>query len=118
MAQSSKYSIEYNKIRVKDTKSRWGSCSVRKNLNFNWRLIMAPEDILEYIVIHETAHLTELNHSQKFWKIVNERCPDYKARQGWLNKNGHNLLNGVFYEQAFEENFSGANNAIIIPIAG
>ena len=91
------YGLHYEQIRVKDTKSRWGSCSIRKNLNFNWRLIMAPEKVLEYIVIHEISHLTELNHSSNFWKIVYDRCPDYKIRQNWLHKHGHKILTEIFY---------------------
>lgn len=87
------YNLNYSQIRIKDTKSRWGSCSSKKNLNFNWRLIMAPQNVINYIVVHETAHLTELNHSQNFWKIVSERCPNYKQHEFWLKNNGATLLN-------------------------
>ena len=87
-----KYKLQYNDIRIKDTKSRWGSCSSKKNLNFNWRLIMAPETVLHYIVIHETAHLTELNHSKDFWTIVSNRCPNHKESEQWLKEHGRELL--------------------------
>jgi len=80
-----------NRIFIRDQKTRWGSCSNRKNLNFNWRLIMAPEEILDYVVIHEICHIKEMNHSEKFWKMVAEYCPDWKEKRNWLNKHGADL---------------------------
>jgi predicted metal-dependent hydrolase len=88
-----KHNLSYNNVVIKDTRSRWGSCSGRKNLNFNWRLILAPEEVLNYVVVHETAHLQEMNHSGNFWKLVQERCPDYDLHRNWLKKNGASLLN-------------------------
>ena len=88
-----KYAFNFNRIVIKDTVSRWGSCSSKGNLNFNWRLIMAPAPVLNYIAIHETAHLEELNHSKRFWNLVAQRCPNYQTYQEWLKKNGANLLN-------------------------
>ncbi len=81
----------YNKISIRNQKSRWGSCSTKKNLNFNWRLILAPKQILDYLVVHELSHLFEMNHSQKFWNIVEKYCPDYQSHEHWLKKNGHLL---------------------------
>ncbi|GAB4273413.1 MAG: hypothetical protein Kow0029_13080 [Candidatus Rifleibacteriota bacterium] len=89
---SNRFNLEINKVSLKDTSSRWGSCSSKKNLNFNWRLIMAPEEILRYVVVHETAHLQELNHSDRFWQLVRLRCPDFEKHRLWLKKNGANLL--------------------------
>lgn len=80
--------VSYGRIAIKDQKSCWGSCSARKNLNFNWRLILMPEEILDYVVVHELAHLKQLNHSPEFWRTVEEVLPDYKARRKWLKANG------------------------------
>lgn len=83
--------VKYNKIHVKDQKSRWGSCSGKGNLNFNWRLIMAPEAVLDYVVIHELCHLIYMNHSPEFWKLVEKKCPAYKEQKRWLKINGEML---------------------------
>lgn len=87
------YKFSYNDISIKDTVSRWGSCSTQKNFNFNWRLVMAPPEILSYVVNHEIAHLTYMNHSKEFWALVAQRYPKYKEAKSWLTKNGSNLLN-------------------------
>ncbi len=79
--------VTYNRIAVKEQKTKWGSCSSKKNLNFNWKLILMPEDILAYIVVHELAHLREMNHSQSFWAQVAKIIPDYKKKVEWLRKN-------------------------------
>lgn len=80
--------VSYERIFIKDQKSCWGSCSARKNLNFNWRLVLMPEEILDYVMVHELAHLKQLNHSPEFWRIVEEVLPDYKVRRKWLKENG------------------------------
>lgn len=85
---SSRLNLKYNRIFVKNQKTRWGSCSRLRNLNFNWRLIMAPIQVIDYIVVHEIAHLAEMNHSDRFWRLVGHACPDYKARRKWLRENG------------------------------
>ena len=82
---------KYGRISVKDQKTLWGSCSRKKNLNFNWRLAIAPSDILDYVVVHELAHLLEMNHSKKFWALVAGWCPEYKARRRWLRKHSSEL---------------------------
>jgi predicted metal-dependent hydrolase len=79
--------VEYNRVAVKDQRTLWGSCSGRKNLNFNWRLAAAPPEALDYVVIHELCHLREMNHSKKFWALVSLACPDYAARRDWLKEN-------------------------------
>ncbi|MBU0727650.1 M48 family metallopeptidase, partial [Patescibacteria group bacterium] len=71
--------------------SRWGSCSDRKNLNFNWKLIMAPIEIIDYVVVHEMCHLKQMNHSSKFWNLVAEKMPDYKELRKWLKDNRYLL---------------------------
>ena len=80
---------EINCIRFKHQKSIWGSCSNKKNINISTRLLLAPDDILEYICIHELAHLIEFNHSDNFWKLVESAMPDYKEKEKWLSANGN-----------------------------
>ena len=92
-AEKAKYNFKYNEISVKDTVSRWGSCSTQKNFNFNWRLVMAPPDILSYVVRHEIAHLTYMNHSKEFWALVKQMFPKYVEAKTWLKNNGANLIN-------------------------
>ena len=91
--QKQLFGFAYNSVAVKDTRSRWGSCSARGNLNFSWRLIMAPADILSYVVTHETAHLSHLNHSSDFWGLVKSRCPGFLMAKSWLQTNGTSLMN-------------------------
>ncbi|PCI33179.1 MAG: zinc metalloprotease [Alphaproteobacteria bacterium] len=81
-----------HKVVVRDTTSRWGSCSSRKTLSFSWRLIMASPDILHYVVAHEMAHLVEMNHSPAFWKIVEKLYPDWKTCRRWLKSEGNGLM--------------------------
>lgn len=83
--------VSYADIRIKDQKSRWGSCSSKGNLNFNWRIVMAPEPVCDYVVIHELCHLVHLDHSAKFWKLVESICPDYEQYKKWLKVNGAGL---------------------------
>lgn len=85
--------VTYGRISIREQKTRWGSCSSDGNLNFNWRLIFAPEDVLDYIVVHELAHRKEMNHSAEFYKIVAQILPDYKKQQRWLRDNGQKLWN-------------------------
>lgn len=70
--------LTYNKITIRSQKTRWGSCSHHNNLNFNWRLILMPTEILDYVIIHELAHTVQHNHSKKFYEIVSRYCPHYK----------------------------------------
>lgn len=80
------------RIRVKTQKTRWGSCSNLGNVNFNWRLVMAPEPIVDYVVVHELCHLVHLNHSRDFWHLVESVLPDYRERINWLKQYGIVLL--------------------------
>ncbi|MFS4436684.1 M48 family metallopeptidase [Paracoccaceae bacterium GXU_MW_L88] len=82
----------YKSIRLGDPKSRWGSCSHDGKLMFNWRLIMAPVAVRDYVCAHEVAHLIEMNHSPDFWKIVAKLRPDYKNERNWLKRSGATLL--------------------------
>lgn len=86
--QSRKLGIKFNKITVKDTTSRWGSCSHTKNLAFSWRLIMAPKEVLEYVAAHEVAHLIQMNHSKNFWALVEAIFPSHRSCRKWLKENG------------------------------
>jgi len=80
-----------NRISLKDTTSRWGSCSVKKNLNFCWRLGLAPLFVLDYIIAHEVAHLQEMNHSLKFWRVVGQLCDRRSDAEIWLRRHGNTL---------------------------
>ncbi|MBS4538646.1 M48 family metallopeptidase [Clostridium sp. D2Q-11] len=80
------FNVVPNKIKIKEQKRIWGSCSSKKNLNFNWRLSMAPISVIEYIVVHEMCHLIHMNHSKKFWNLVGDIMPNYKEKREWLKK--------------------------------
>lgn len=86
-----KLGLSFNKITIKDVKGRWGSCSSRGNLNYNWRIILAPEPVLVYLCAHEVSHLRHMNHSPDFWAVVASVCPDHMALRKWLKKNGEQL---------------------------
>lgn len=95
--------VSYGRIAIREQKTRWGSCSSKGNLNFNWRLILAPEQVLDYVVVHELAHRREMNHSKAFYAIIENVLPDYRKARRWLKENGHTL-----WEQL---NYSSLNNA-------
>ncbi|NOX41601.1 MAG: M48 family metallopeptidase [Alphaproteobacteria bacterium] len=79
------------KITLRDTRSRWGSCSSEGNLMFSWRLIMAPPEVLSYVAAHEVAHMIEMNHSADFWRLVDSLLPEYKSQRRWLKEHGASL---------------------------
>ena len=81
----------YGQITIRAQKTRWGSCTAKGNLNFNWRLVMAPEPVLDYVVIHELCHLRYMDHSEHFWNLVAEFCPAYKQYRKWLKEHGESL---------------------------
>ncbi|HEY7982633.1 MAG TPA: SprT family zinc-dependent metalloprotease [Ktedonobacterales bacterium] len=85
------YQYRYARVTIKAQKSRWGSCSRQGNLNFNWRLLLAPLAVLDYVVIHELCHLREMNHSPRFWQLVAVACPDYATHRRWLRTHGQQL---------------------------
>jgi len=84
------------KINFKDTKSRWGSCSSTGSIMLNWRLIMAPPSVYNYVIIHELAHLVHMNHGPLFWKLVQELSPNYSKDREWLKKNGREIRRYIF----------------------
>lgn len=83
--------VESRRVTVKDTRTRWGSCTSDGRIAFSWRLIMAPRDVLEYVAAHECAHLLEMNHSPAFWAHVAKCRPNWKAERAWLRTNGREL---------------------------
>ncbi len=78
-------------VAIRDTATRWGSCSAKGNLSFSWRLILAPPRVLDYVVAHEVAHLREMNHSTRFWRLVAELVGEPKSERAWLRRNGSQL---------------------------
>jgi len=88
---SAKHEFTYKNIKINDTKTKWGSCSSDKKLKFNWRLVFAPYEIVFYLVAHELCHLKEMNHSPKFWQLVETVDPNYKESRLWLRKNSLSL---------------------------
>lgn len=78
-------------VKISKAEKRWGSCSSRGNLNFAWRLVMAPFEIIDYVIVHELVHLEEMNHSEYFWKRMASIMPDYERRRCWLSENGSRL---------------------------
>ena len=86
-----KMGVTYKRIFIKEQKTRWGSCSAAGNLNFNWKLILIDEELLDYVVVHELAHRKEMNHSPRFWRVVEDTMPEYRKYQKWLKENGRGL---------------------------
>ncbi len=80
--------VQYNQIFISDLKYRWGSCTPKNNLNFNWRLIKAPMFVLDYVVVHELTHFLESNHTPHFWTIVETQVPGFRKARQWLKENG------------------------------
>lgn len=83
--------VPHRRIALRDTRSRWGSCSSSGTLSFSWRLILAPPFVLDYLAAHEVAHLKELNHSQRFWRILHDLCPATDEAERWLKRHGGEL---------------------------
>ena len=84
--------VTYGRITIREQKTRWGSCSSKGNLNFNWKLVLMPEEVLDYVVVHELAHRKEMNHSETFWNHVEKVLPDYQARRKLLRELEHRHL--------------------------
>jgi len=86
-----KYGFSYNTIKITSAQTRWGSCTSRKNLNFTYRLALAPQEVIDYVIVHELCHLRQMNHSSKFWSEVSAIMPDYKDQERWLKENGASI---------------------------
>ena len=84
--------LYFNSVKVRQYKSRWGSCNNKGELSFNYLLMMTPFDVIDYVIVHELCHLKHLNHSQSFWSLVNEQYPDYLSAKAWLKANNQSLI--------------------------
>jgi predicted metal-dependent hydrolase len=91
-AQAARMDVVYTRVRIGDQSRRWGSCSSKGTISLNWRLTMAPPEVQQYLVIHELAHVREMNHSPKYWAVVAEFCPAYKTHERWLKDHGWRLM--------------------------
>ena len=80
--------VRYGRITVRNQRTRWGSCSSRGNLNFNCLLMLCPEEVADYVIVHELCHRKEMNHSPRFWALVESQLPDWQERRAWLKRNG------------------------------
>jgi predicted metal-dependent hydrolase len=84
--------ISYGRVTIRRQKTLWGSCSAKRNLNFNCLIVLLPEPVMEYVIIHELCHLKEMNHSPAFWREVEKYCPDYRYLRDFLKDNGEKLM--------------------------
>jgi hypothetical protein len=84
--------VAVSRLTIRDQVSRWGSCSANGALSFNWRLVLAPHDVLDYVVVHEVCHLVQHNHGPAFWKLVERRRPGYREQRAWLDDYGWEIL--------------------------
>jgi predicted metal-dependent hydrolase len=82
----------YSGLTIRAQRTRWASCSRGGAMSFNWRLLLAPEPVLDYVVWHEVCHLEVMDHSPRFWALLRQRCPDYRAHAGWLRRHGATLV--------------------------
>ncbi|GGK70236.1 M48 family metallopeptidase [Amphritea balenae] len=88
MIRADQMGLQPSRIIIRSYRRRWGSCNSRREVSFNWLLVMAPEFIVDYVIVHELCHLREMNHSSAFWQLVQQYCPEYRLAKAWLNKNG------------------------------
>ncbi len=84
--------VTYGRITIRNQVSHWGSCSAKGNLNFNCLLMLCPAEVMDYVVAHELCHLKEMNHSKKFWSLVEHFCPEYEQHKKWLKEHGNGLI--------------------------
>ncbi|MDR0734786.1 MAG: M48 family metallopeptidase [Elusimicrobiota bacterium] len=87
-----KLNVRYNNITIKDQKTMWASCSQKNNLNFSYRIIKMPKIIIDYLIVHELAHLIHFNHGEEYWAAVAQYCPEYKEHRRWLNNNKYAVM--------------------------
>lgn len=87
--------VSYARLTIRSARTRWGSCSAKRNLNFNWKLMILPEPVIDYVVTHELAHLKEMNHSKEFWNVVAEHCPQWRRHRKWLRDHEAGLASGL-----------------------
>src|SRR5262249_4446897 len=86
-----KLGVRYRRLSIRDQASRWGSCSTTGVLSFSWRLVLAPRHVLDYLAAHEVAHLVEMNHSRRFWRVLRRICPEMERAKAWLDAHGTDL---------------------------
>ena len=86
-----RFGFQFRRLSITGARTRWGSCGARGSLNFTWRLVMAPEPVIDYVIVHELSHLRVHNHSRPFWDLVESLMPDYRQARTWLKQNGHLL---------------------------
>ena len=91
-AYAGQMGVTYGRVTIRNQKTRWGSCSSKGNLNFNCLLMLTPREVQDYVIVHELSHRKEMNHSPKFWAVVEEVLPDYKKRRNWLRENGSAII--------------------------
>ena len=106
--------VTFGKVRAKEMSSLWGSCSARGDLSFNRRLLAAPPEVLDYVVVHELAHLRWRGHGARFWALVEKHCPEQRAHRRWLRRNGAALLAGELPGPAVD----GEEELQVPPVAG
>ena len=87
--------VSFNRVSVKDQRTLWGSCTRAGNLNFSWRLALAPDPVLDYLIVHELSHRAQMNHSRRFWEVVERVCPGHRTHRRWLRRNGPALFLAV-----------------------
>jgi len=88
----SSFKVKPRSIRIMDSNSRWGTCDSNLQLTFNWKLAMAPLEVIDYIVVHEMCHMVHLNHDRSFWRLVGKMLPDYKERESWLAQSSWKMI--------------------------
>lgn len=89
--------VRYGRITIRNQKTRWGSCSGKGNLNFNCLLMLTPDEVVDYVVVHELCHLIEMNHSKAFWAQVEQVMPDYKKHRKWLKEHGNGIMERMIF---------------------
>lgn len=104
--------VQYGRITIRNQKTRWGSCSSKGNLNFNCLLMLAPDEVVDYVVIHELCHLIEMNHSKAFWKQVEQVMPDYKKHRKWLRDHGSEVIVRMMQRGSV---WKGGKNVVHVP---